>query len=180
MPKSMPSEAEVASAVKWYTSHVLHGRNPAAVAAETVTRGRSARTSVMRTPALLAAAAAVILVIGVTAVQFLGQTGSRPATAEVGDLTYGVAAARSLQLTEADIRAYGEVVRFDSGLRIQDTTAYAIAGVDPEVALAVRLEPGARDNAGPLGDYALLVRGSYAPLCKYFDPTSDATPAECR
>lgn len=180
MPKSTASENEVASALKWYASGVLEGRSPASVAADVVAHGRPVRGVAFRTPAMLAAGLAFVLVLGVAAVQLVGQTGSRPATAEVGGLTYGVAVARSLRLTEANLRVYGELSRLDSGLQIQGSDVYVIEGVSPEDALVVRLEPGARDDAGPLGDYALLVRGSYAPLCEFFDPTSDATPAECR
>lgn len=180
MPNAIPSEAEVASALKWYASLVLDGRNPAAVAADIASRKRPAGLVAFRIPALLAAALALVLIVGFTVVQLLGQTGSRPATAKVQGLSYVVAAARSLELSGADLRVYGELNSFDSNLPIRGTTVYAIDGVDPGDALVVRLKPGSRDDAGPLGDYALLVRGSYASLCKFFDPASEVTPAECR
>ena len=180
MPKSLKSDAEIASALKWYASRVLAGRNPVTVAADVVIRGRRARKSAVRIPATLAAALAIALILGATTAMFLGQAGSSPATADVNGLTYGVAAVRSLHISEADLRAYGELGRFDSGLQIRGTTAYAIRGVDPRDALVVPLRAGAQDEGGPLGDYVLLVRGSYAALCDFFDPASNATPTECR
>jgi hypothetical protein len=180
MPNTIPSEADLASALKWYAARVLEGRNPEAVAADAVRRARPAELAAWRTRAVVVAAVALVLVVGFTAVQLVGHAGSRPATAKIQGLTYVVAAARSIRLSESDLRVYGELDTFESGLQIQGTTAYAIDGVDPEDALVVRLQPGSRDDAGPLGDYALLVRGSYAPLCKFFDPASEVTPADCR
>jgi YD repeat-containing protein len=84
------------------------------------------------------------------------------------------------RLTGIDYERNSAGVLALGNLQIQGATAYAIDSVDPEDALVVRLQPGSRDDAGPLGDYALLVRGSYASLCKFFDPASEVTPAECR
>lgn len=179
MRRTPISESDLGSALKSFASLIDAGRDPRSIAADAISRANSRRARRTTPPALLAAAT-LSLVIGVTVAVILSQSGVQPASARVNGRDYGIAAARSLRVSEADLEAYGEVERFDSALPIQGTTAYALNGVDPANVLVVPLQPGSQDGAGQLGDYALLVQGSFAAVCPYFDPTSSATPDECR
>lgn len=103
------------------------------------------------------------------------------ATAQVAGLEYVVTVARSFDLPDSDLQPYGraEVAPL---FAFEDLTAHSINGVDPRQVLVMRLEPEQTDNAGPLGRFILLVRGpgAFGAVCQYFDPSSDATPSECR
>jgi hypothetical protein len=130
--------------------------------------------------------AAILVVLLVTigaAILFGSPLGSRGTTASVGGLRYDVGVARSLQATSADLSPYGAVSPYtDPGAYpFVDDAAYALRGVDPRDALIVRWAADLRDDAGPLGEYALLTRrlaGEIPGLCAYFDPKSEASPPE--
>lgn len=80
------------------------------------------------------------------------------------------------------LRPYGEATDLNTFARPDGATVYAIEGVSPERALVVKLKPGQADDAGPIGNYLLLVRGAdtFSLLCRYFDTTQPATPSACR
>ena len=179
MHDDLPTDDRLAVGLKHYASRVLVGRNVAAVIAD-VTRSSSAPRFRFRPFGLLATAAAMIVLVGAGVLFATQAPAMGPATAEVDGLTYTVAVARSLVVTDADLSAYGELSRIDGGLPLEGQTVYAIVGVDPTRALVVRLASGARDEAGLYGKYALLVRGPFAGLCQLFDPASEATPTDCR
>lgn len=68
------------------------------------------------------------------------------------------------------------------GYAFADTTALAPRGVDPRTALLVRWVDGLRDDAGSLGEYALLYRDldyAMSGICAYFEPGNPASPTEC-
>lgn len=133
------------------------------------------------------ALAAVVTVAAVVAVGFATlflPMGSRGSEARVNGMTYSISIARSLELNAADITPIGEIEPEQREL-FADLTAYAMDGVDPADALAVRAAPDQRDDAGSLGDWILLTRGEIrggdpSPLCPYFDPNSDYSPEECQ
>ena len=110
--------------------------------------------------------------------------GDRGSTAQVEGLQYEISVARSLQAGEADLEVYGQVSGYTDpgGYPFADTTAFSLRDVDPRAALLVRWADGLRDDAGSLGEYALLYRDlDYATsgICAYFEPVSPARPPEC-
>lgn len=132
--------------------------------------------------AALAGLAVLVLSVGAVG-YFVNQQGaSRLASAIVNEHEYTLAAARSLRVAPEMLTPYGQVTRIDPSVIYEGLTVYSIRGVDPEHALLIRLAPGQRDDAGPLGEYFLLVRGpdAFADLCPFFEKTSEATPRECR
>lgn len=171
-------DAALAAAFKAHTATVLVGRNPSAVAAEAMSR--NTRPGRLGMPVLATVALALVAAVSVAVFQFSGQTGSQPSTMDVNGVTYGLVAARSLVVTEGDLTPYADATGAASDLPLAGRTAYAIRGVDPGHALVVPLQPGAADDVGSLGRYALLIRGSFADLCHLFDGSSPATPTECR
>ena len=177
MARTPIPESELGSALKKYASVIDAGRDARSIAAAAVAPRGPRRFP--RRPALVAAAA-LGLVLSATGAVLLSQSGIAPASARVNGLDYGIAAARSLHVSSADLQPYGDVERFDSPIPIVGRTAFALKGVDPRQALVVPLQPGSQDGAGGFGDYALLVQGSFAAVCPYFDPASPATPDECR
>lgn len=132
-----------------------------------------------RMPLLAAAAVALLVVIGMGALQFANMAASRPAEVRVEGVTYAISIARGLQLDEGDITAVGEV-ETSEGYLFADPTAYAVNGVDPNDALVARVASGQADDGGSYGDWIVLIRGEIRALCPYFDPVSPATPAQCR
>ena len=130
-------------------------------------------------PSLRSAVAVALLLV--LAACGLGDRGS---TAQVEGLQYEISVARSLQVGEADLEVYGQVSGYTDpgGYPFADTTAFSLRDVDPRAALLVRWADGLRDDAGSLGEYALLYRDlDYATsgICAYFEPVNPATPAEC-
>ncbi|MGH2446283.1 MAG: hypothetical protein ACRDGD_09630 [Candidatus Limnocylindria bacterium] len=131
------------------------------------------------------AATLVAVVVGVGAMQLLSLSASRGSEARVNGATYSISIGRSLVLDEDDLTPIGELESAERSDLFADPTAYAIDGVDPDDALVVRAAPGQRDDAGPYGDWILLMRGAIrageiGPLCPYIDPTSPFSPEECR
>lgn len=139
----------------------------------------------MRRLAFAALAVLVVLLVAGAAILYVGsQFAISGPTARVAGLRYDVGVARSLRVGPADVTPFGPVDAYtDPGaFPFADATAYALQGVDPRVALIVRWKAGLRDDAGSIGEYALLMRGSIAEtpgLCAYFDPKSEATPPDC-
>jgi hypothetical protein len=151
-----------------------------AEAATPVPYAEPVATSVSRRMPLLAAAAvALLMVVGVGALQLVSMSASRPAEVRVDGRTYAISMARSLSLGEDDVTAIGDV-ETSEGYLFADSTAYAVDGVDPNDALVARVAPGQVDGGGPYGAWVVLIRGEIRALCPYFDPASPATPAECR
>jgi len=111
-----------------------------------------------------------------------GSDALKPAVAVVNGKEYAVAVARSLHVDAADLTAYAQVESSSEEHWMSEMTAFAVAGVDPSVALVVRTVPGATDDAGPIGDHLLLLRGNDAVMavCEYLDPQSEFTPDVCR
>jgi len=169
---------ELSGALKAHAANVLIGRDPAAVARQAMMRRPPRRLSMSAFSAV--AAAVLVAAVSFAAYQLSSGTGSEPATMDVGGVTYGLVAARSLLVSEDDLTPYGEIAGDASDVPIVGRTAYAVRGVDPNHALVVPLAAGAADEVGSLGRYALLIRGSFADLCHLFDVSNDATPTECR
>ncbi len=140
---------------------------------------RPARTRWASRLPIVGAAAALLLAVGLGSVYLLSSSASRPAEARVNGQTYAISIARSLEIGDEDVTPFGTVESTDMYL-FADSTAYVIDGVDPEEALVVRADPDAGDDGGRYGDWILLIRGDFAHLCPYFDPTAEATPAVCR
>jgi len=85
-----------------------------------------------------------------------------------------------LEVPSTALTQYGDVRSDDDHLFAENAVAYAIVGIDPEVALIVPTRPGAGDDAGSYGNWILLERGAVIlQLCPYFDPNSEFTPPEC-
>lgn len=138
-----------------------------------------ARSATRRRPLLAAAAVALLVVVGVGALQLASMSASRPAEVRVDGRTYAISIARSLTLGEDDVTVIG-VVETSERFLFADSTAYAVDGVDPNDALVARVAPGQSDDGGSYGTWILLIRGEIRALCPYFDPASPATPAQCR
>lgn len=141
----------------------------------------SARAARSWFPLRLAAAAVVLLVVVAGgAFWLLGTAGIRPAETTVDGRTYHISIARSLVLDESDVTPFAPLDSTEEAYLFAEMTAYAVDGVDPDDALVVPAAPGLRDEAGPYGDWILLLRGGMSALCPYFDPLAEATPPECR
>ncbi len=151
--------------------------------------GSSAPPRLMRLPFALIASASVLLLVVVVAVASIGQMGSSPARAHVGGVTlwginlggttYDLAVVRSIDLSAARLTAVGEA-RHDGGLRTQGSTVYQVDDVDPQQILVMKLVPGEYDDAGSIGDYLVLVRGSgLSLLCPYFSQGDPLAPSTC-
>lgn len=125
----------------------------------------------------------LVLVLAVGAVVLSGCTaGQGPATATVNGLTYDFGVVRSLRIEPADLTRYGEVTcHTDPGAYpLAEDVAYALRGITPDEIVIVKWVPGLTDEAGPLGEWAMLSRAVYSEvqgLCAYFDPTSQYTPS---
>lgn len=164
--------------------------DPAEVVADATARPRAAgrRWPSWSNPIRLAAAAVVILAVGLTAVvgpRLLDRSSgaSYPSMAVVNGVEYIVGLGRGLQIDDSDLSPYGRIERFnDPRFLGGDPTAFSLHGVDPLAALIVRSAPGLSDDSGPFPEYLVLARApdSYAVLCAYYDPNDAASPTECR
>jgi len=170
-----------------YVERHVPSRDAAGVASGVIAAPhRSPTTSRRRLSLGLALAAVLVIVLaGGALLTVTSGIGIRGTTAQVEGLPYDVGVARDLRVTEADISPYGEVSRQTGAGRcpFADTTAYALRGVDPTAALVVRWEEGLRDDAGSIGEYALLHRGvpdANSGICAYFDPASRRHPPGVR
>jgi hypothetical protein len=124
--------------------------------------------------------AAAALVVAVVTLTFGQESGSSPATVDIRGLTYGVLVARTLDVEPDALSPFDSVNAGALTLPAAEGVAYQIAGVDPAEALVVPLVPGARDDSGPLGEFALLHRGSsLSNLCHLFRQ-GPGTPEECQ
>jgi hypothetical protein len=171
-----PFELRLSTELRAYVEAADLDRAPEAVVDDVL--AMPSRRGSWRIPAGIAAA--VLIVAGAAAgIRALDGMASRPAEASVRGQTYGLAVVRSLEFASGDLSPYGEVSSSEEAY-FADDTAYAVRGVDPNVALVVRLEPGLTDDAGPWGEWILLTRGP-APnsLCPYYDPESSFTPHDC-
>ncbi len=122
-----------------------------------------------------------VLAAGGVALLLSDQFGSQVATAKVGGLEYVVAGARGLDVPAGLVSEYGSAASIKTNIDVEGTDVYSIDGIDPALVLLMKLQPGARDDAGLLGDYAVLIRGSgFAQLCPYFDVPSEAAPTVCK
>lgn len=150
---------------------------------------RTPRRGVMGLPLGLIASASVLLLVAVFAVTSLGQMGSSPTTAQVGGITvaginlggttYGVGAARSINLSSARLTVFGEA-RQNTGFRTEGSAAYQVDDLDPQKVLVMKLIPGQHDDAGSIGEYLVLTRGDgYSQLCPYFQAGDPLAPSVC-
>ena len=97
----------------------------------------------------------------------------------LGGTTYDLGVVRSIDLSTVRLTAVGEA-RLDYGFRTQGSTVYQLDDVDPRQILVMKLVPGERDNAGSIGQYLALVRGSgYSLLCPYFSQGDPLAPSTC-
>ena len=161
-------------------------RDPHAVVGAVLARTPRRRMSL---PLALATSVSVLLLVVVVAVASIGQMGSSPARAQVGGITlwginlggttYDLGVVRSIDLSAARLTAVGKA-RHDGGFRTQGSTVYQVDDVDPRQILVMKLVPGEYDNAGSIGDYLALVRGSgYSLLCPYFSQGDPLAPSTC-
>jgi len=162
-------------------------REPSAVVADVTARPRAgSRRSWTWSVPRRAAAALVILAVGLTAVigpRILDLSGSAigPATAVVKGVSYDLGMARSMRVDRGDLTPYG-VVDSGSALRqIADPTAFSLAGIDPRAVLIVRSAPGLNDDNGPYDEYLLLYGpvDPYPAMCDYFEPGDPSNPTVC-
>lgn len=174
----MPRD-DLARKIQAYVEIGLESRNAAESAAA------AARAWPTRLPDVrLAVVATIVVVAAISGALVLDQQAGTGTTVQVGELAYDVSVARSLRVIPGELRPYGTVEAYtDSGAYPLTDVAYALHNVDPEEALVVRWATDLSDDAGPLGEYALLLRGlpwEIDGLCQFFDPREAATPAECR
>jgi len=130
---------------------------------------------------ILAALLLAVVAAGGTLLWVTGQLGpSQIATAHVAGLEYSVGAARSLHVPPELVSKYGTVASITTRLDVDGTDVYSIRGIDPALVLLMKLKPGAHNDIGLLGDYAVLVRGAgLDELCPYFDPSGEGAPTVC-
>lgn len=84
---------------------------------------------------------------------------------------------RYLTLEQSDLSEIGEA----SGINhpyVEDTTVYAIEGIDPAAAIAMRSAPGAADDLGPMGELIVLYVDDYPQALCPFEMDGVAQPAE--
>ena len=84
---------------------------------------------------------------------------------------------RYLTLRESDLSEIGEASRINHPY-VQDTTVYAIEGIDPANAIAMRSAPGAADDLGPMGELIVLYVDDYPQALCQFERAGVAQPAE--
>jgi hypothetical protein len=112
-----------------------------------------------------------------------GGGGSCIATAKVNDLRYAFAATRSMRISASDLTPYAVATRLDPGRDVIDKQAYRLGSVDPTKVLVMKLVPGQTDEAGPLGEYLLLVSfedsSAWELMCPYFAPNDALAPTVC-
>jgi hypothetical protein len=181
--RSVDFERMLADALQRHASQV-RSRTPEAVVAQVLALPSSGRTrpSGRGSLRIVAAFAVVLLAVSGTAAgyAFLSRdSGSRGATAEVNGREYAVAVYRNLNLGPDDVAPYAPLTGFDAGLALQDSTAYAVRGVDPAQILVVKLLPGQVDDGGSYGEYAVLSRGGSRALCPFLDPAHPHTVESC-
>lgn len=84
---------------------------------------------------------------------------------------------RYLTLTEADFSEIGEASRVNHPY-VEGRTVYAIRGIDPATAVAMRSATEAADDRGPMGEFIVLYVGDYPEeLCQY-EIANAVQPAE--
>lgn len=137
---------------------------------------------------MVAAFAVILLAVSGTAAGYVflsRDSGMHPATAEVNGLEYSAGFYRNLRLDPDDVAPYARLTRIDAGLLLEDSTAYAVRGVDPAQILVVKLVPGQGDDGGSYGEYAVLSRGAVlssgdsTALCPFLDPLHPHTVESC-
>lgn len=163
----------------------IRGRDPGTVASNAIAQAGSSRSWRIGIPGPVSAVALGLVIVGGSIGMWaIGGSGdaSRLARTTVNGLTYTVAVARSLTVEPDALRPYATFTNLQTFVEPDEAMTYAIDGIDPDRALVVKLKPGQADDAGPIGDYLVLVRGdnTFSLLCPYFDPTAEATPAVCR
>jgi len=179
-------DQEIASSLQELAASRVHSRDPTEVAAKASAGPRRSRSGpvwkLAKTPAAIGLVAILLVSIAAFGV-FANQQGtSSLASATVNDLDYTLAAARSLVVPPSALSPFGRADRIDQSQEFDSLTVYSLLGIDPKHALVIKLKPGQNDDAGPLGDFFLLVRGpdTFAELCPYFDKSSEATPSICQ
>lgn len=112
-----------------------------------------------------------------------GGGGSCVATVRIGDDRYAVSIARGMSIGEADLKPYALATRVDAGYPVIDKQTYQLGSLDPKKVLVMKLVPGQSDDAGPVGDYLLLVSNADASAwdltCPYFETTDPRRPSGC-
>lgn len=84
---------------------------------------------------------------------------------------------RYLTLQESDLTEIGEASRINHPY-VEDTTVYAIQGIDPASAIAMRSARGAADDLGPMGELIVLYVDDYPHALCPFEKEDVAQPAE--
>ncbi len=183
-------EQRLESALLVYVERPGLDRDPADVVADVTARpqGDRRRRPSWSNPARLAAAAVVILAVGLTAIigpRLLDRSSgaSSPSMAVVNGVEYIVGLGRGLRIDDSDLSPYGLIESFNDPRFVGgEPTAFRLHGVDPLAALIVRSAPGLSDDSGPFPEYLVLTRStdSYAALCAYYESKDTASPTECR
>lgn len=84
---------------------------------------------------------------------------------------------RNLTLQESDLSEIGEASRVNHPY-VEDTTVFAIEGIDPATAIAMRSAPGAADDLGPMGEWIVLYVDEYPQALCPFEKEGVPQPAE--
>lgn len=187
--RSVDFERMLADGLQRYAGQV-RSRAPEAVVAQILAPPSSGRSHATGRGSLrmVAAFAVILLAVSGTAAGYAlisRDSASRPATAEVNGLEYSAGFYRNLKLDPDDVAPYARLTRIDAGLLVEDSTAYAVRGVDPAQILVVKLVPGQGDDGGSFGEYAVLIRGAALSrgdsraLCPFLDPTHPHTVETC-
>lgn len=135
----------------------------------------------IRSRTLLTFAVGVLVLVGLVATWWVTSgSGSEIASAKVGGLDYSMTAARTLRVPSELIRPHIDASSVRSPLEVDGKRTLSIVGIDPTLVLLMKLAPGAHDDAGPLGEFVVLVRGNgLAQLCQFLAP-DEGLPASCR
>lgn len=135
----------------------------------------------LRVAALLVVPVWIALAMWLAATGECGAGASCVATARVDDGRYAVANARGMSIKEADLTPYAVAKRVDAGSAVIDKQTYRLGSIDPMKVLVMKLVPGQSDDAGPIGDYLLLVADAsgWALTCPYYAPNAPTRPEQC-
>lgn len=171
----------VATRLRALVSSTVRPRDPNMVVASAMTAPRRRwPVHFARLPSAAPAALAVLLLVASAAgasVLFGDQSGSRPATATVNGLKYTLSSARGFEFPSERIVPYGEATGIEDD-RVEGASVFSIVSIEPTSILLIRLQPGAHDDVGPLGEFLILARGpnAFTDLCQYFDLASEFRP----
>ena len=123
----------------------------------------------------------VVAAIWLAASGDCGPGGGCIATARVEGQQYTVSIVRDVSVAAVDIKAYALATSTNSGHATIDQQTYRLGTVDPHKALVMMLVPGQVDDAGPIGNYLLLLSdvASWQLACPYFHTADGGRPPDC-